>query len=213
MANVQTNEDMLHSRQVAEAAREAEWKGAGFLRELFLGKFRLDLIHPYPLARVRAPRVREVLRRDGALPPGEGRPGEDRRDRRVPADVIDGLRKLGAFGMKIPLEYGGLGLNQVEYGKVMQLVGSYDANITALLSAHQSIGVPQPLKLFGTEEQKKKYLPRIAKGAISAFALTEANVGSDPGAPRDDRGADRRRQALRPQRRRSSGARTAPSPS
>jgi alkylation response protein AidB-like acyl-CoA dehydrogenase len=62
----------------------------------------------------------------------------------------------------------------------MGLIGSRDANLTALLSAHQSIGVPQPLKLFGSEELKKKYLPRCARGAISAFALTEAMVGSDP---------------------------------
>src|SRR5438128_7711983 len=60
------------------------------------------------------------------------------------------------------------------------LLASYDGNLTALLSAHQSIGVPQPLILFGTEEQKQKYLPRVAKGEISAFALTEAGVGSDP---------------------------------
>ena len=62
----------------------------------------------------------------------------------------------------------------------MQLLGAHDGNLVALLSAHQSIGVPQPLKLFGTPEQKKKYLPRCAAGAICAFALTEAHVGSDP---------------------------------
>jgi hypothetical protein len=62
----------------------------------------------------------------------------------------------------------------------MELVGSYDGNVIALISAHQAIGVPQPVKLFGTEAQKKKFLPRCAKGAISAFALTEPAVGSDP---------------------------------
>ena len=97
-----------------------------------------------------------------------------------PPEIVDGLRELGAFGMKIPKEYGGLGFSQVEYGKAMQLLGSRDANLTALLSAHQSIGLPQPLKIFGTEEQKRQYLPRCAKGAISAFALTETIVGSDP---------------------------------
>src|SRR5690349_16681067 len=64
--------------------------------------------------------------------------------------------------------------------RAMELVGSYDGNLAAVLSAHQSIGVPQPLKLFGTVEQKAKYLPRCAAGAISAFALTEPGVGSDP---------------------------------
>ena len=97
-----------------------------------------------------------------------------------PEQVVDGLRKLGAFGMKIPNEYGGLGFTVAEYCKVMEMIGSADGNLGALLSAHQSIGVPQPLKLFGTPEQKKKYLPRCAAGAISAFALTEPHVGSDP---------------------------------
>ena len=103
--------------------------------------------------------------------------------------------------MKIPAEYGGLGMTQVEYGKVMQLLGSYDANLTALLSAHQSIGVPQPLKLFGSDELKRKYLPRIARGAITAFALTETDVGSDPARLATTCRAHRGRQALRPERR------------
>src|SRR5438046_9041339 len=60
------------------------------------------------------------------------------------------------------------------------LLGSWDANLTALISAHQSVGVPQPLRLFGTGEQKRKYLPRVARKEISAFALTEWNAGSDP---------------------------------
>jgi alkylation response protein AidB-like acyl-CoA dehydrogenase len=87
---------------------------------------------------------------------------------------------MGAFGIKIPTEYGGLGLSYASYVKAMGMVTSKDASITALLSAHQSIGLPQPLKLFGTEEQKKRFFPRLAKGAISAFALTEVDAGSDP---------------------------------
>jgi len=102
------------------------------------------------------------------------------REGKVPAPVIQKLRELGAFGMKVPQEYGGLGLSQREYSEVMKLISSWDGNLVVLLSAHQSIGVPQPLKLFGTKEQKKKYFPRLAKGAISAFALTEPQVGSDP---------------------------------
>ncbi|HTN52524.1 MAG TPA: acyl-CoA dehydrogenase family protein [Anaeromyxobacter sp.] len=173
-------DEIQKSRQVAEAAREAEWQGAGFLRDLFLGRLRLDLIHPYPLTGAGRPEFErwygefERFLREQVDPVAIDESGE------YPPALIDGLRKLGAFGMKVPTEYGGLGFNQVEYARVMQLLGSYDANLTALLSAHQSIGVPQPLKLFGSEELKKRYLPRIAKGAISAFALTEANVGSDP---------------------------------
>ena len=89
------------------------------------------------------------------------------REGKIPPEVIQGLRELGAFGIKIPHEYGGLGLSQYSYTHAIGLVTSVDGNLTALLSAAQSIGVPQPLKLFGTAEQKKKYLPRLAKGAIS----------------------------------------------
>jgi len=87
---------------------------------------------------------------------------------------------MGAFGIKIPEEYGGLGLAQLMYTKAVAKITSVDGSLTALVSASQSIGVPVPLKLFGTDAQKKQYLPRIAKGAISAFALTENHVGSDP---------------------------------
>jgi alkylation response protein AidB-like acyl-CoA dehydrogenase len=98
----------------------------------------------------------------------------------VPESLVQELREMGAFGIKIPREYGGLGLSQMSYIRAMELVTSKDGSIVALLSASQSIGVPQPLKLFGTEEQKKKFFPRLAKGAISAFALTEVDAGSDP---------------------------------
>ncbi|HET7039621.1 MAG TPA: acyl-CoA dehydrogenase family protein, partial [Gemmatimonadales bacterium] len=87
---------------------------------------------------------------------------------------------LGAFGMKIDEAYGGLGLSNLDYCRALMMLGSASPSVSALLSAHQSIGVPQPLKLFGTPEQKKKYFPRLARGEISAFALTEPGVGSDP---------------------------------
>ena len=167
------------SLKVAEASRQTEWEQPSFMRELFLGNFRLDLIHPYPLPKPDRPEfaafyasLQDLLRRTDSA--GIDATGE------YPEDVLDELRRLGAFGMKIPREYGGLGFTNVEYQRVMQLLGSTDGNLVALLSAHQSIGVPQPLKLFGTPAQKKKYLPRCAAGEISAFALTEAHVGSDP---------------------------------
>src|SRR5829696_103517 len=174
------NVSELESRKVAEASREKEWKQPSFLREMFLGNFRLDLIHPYPLAEQERPeftafyRAMKEFLRDQVDSVEIDATGE------YPESVVDGLRKLGAFGMKIPKKYGGLGFTNGEYQKVMQLLGSIDGNLSALLSAHQSIGVPQPLKLFGTEALKKKYLPRCAAGEISAFALTEAQVGSDP---------------------------------
>jgi alkylation response protein AidB-like acyl-CoA dehydrogenase len=181
MANeIVQNEELQKSREVAESSRETEWQGAGFMRDLFLGKFRPELIHPYPMVEGERPEFRRFYDALESFLRSEVDPLEIDETGEYPAHVLDGLRRLGAFGMKISQEYGGLGFNQIEYGKVMQLLGSYDANLTALLSAHQSIGVPQPLKVFGSEELKKKYLPRIAKGAISAFALTETVVGSDP---------------------------------
>ncbi len=168
------------SRQVAEQARQTEWEGKGFLRDIFLGKFQLDLIYPFPLTREERPEFVTFYRALEQFLMTEVDSAAIDLTGEYPDHVLDGLRKLGAFGMKIPKEYGGLGFNVAGYCKVMELIGSHDANILALLSAHQSIGVPQPLKLFGTSEQKKKYLPLCAAGAISAFALTEPHVGSDP---------------------------------
>jgi alkylation response protein AidB-like acyl-CoA dehydrogenase len=174
------NVSELEARQVAEAARETQWKHPSFIKELFLGNFRLDLIHPYPLTGGERPEFKEFYEKFKAFLKNEVDPAEIDRTGEYPEHVLDGLRKLGAFGMKVPKEYGGLGFTNVEYNRVMKLLGTYCGNVGALLSAHQSIGVPQPLKLFGTPEQKKKYLPRCAKGEISAFALTELGVGSDP---------------------------------
>ncbi|GAA3216728.1 acyl-CoA dehydrogenase family protein [Streptomyces thermocoprophilus] len=169
------------ARQVAEAAREQTWRKPSFAKELFLGRFRLDLIHPHPLPADEAvQRGEEFLDKlrdfvetkvDGAL---------IEREARIPDEIVDGLKELGAFGMKIDTKYGGLGLTQVYYNKALALVGSASPAIGVLLSAHQSIGVPQPLKLFGTQEQKERFLPRCARTDISAFLLTEPDVGSDP---------------------------------
>ena len=168
------------SRKVAEASREAAWEKPSFMKELFLGSFRLDLVHPFPLPTQERPEFAAFYEKMRDFLRDEVDPAEIDRTGEYPAAVVDGLRRLGAFGMKIPTKYGGLGFTNSEYNRIMTLIGSWDGNLGALLSAHQSIGVPQPLKLFGTEEQKKKYLPRCAAGEISAFALTEMDVGSDP---------------------------------
>ncbi len=178
-----TNHPQVTERQsleVAEASRQTEWTAPSFMRELFLGNFRLDLIHPFPLAGEPRPDFQSFYVELELFLKTEVDSARIDESGEYPPEVIDRLRRMGAFGMKIPKEYGGLGFNQVEYGRVMQLLGCYDGNLTALLSAHQSIGVPQPLKLFGSEQLKKKYLPRCAAGEISAFALTEPEVGSDP---------------------------------
>jgi len=171
------------ARAVAEAARETEWQAPSFVRELFEGNFRLDLIHPYPeIDPAEVERARPFMERLKRFMQEEVDSDRIDREGKIPAEVIKGLQEMGAFGIKIPEEYGGLGLSQTSYTHAIGLVTSQDGNLTALLSAAQSIGVPTPLKLFGTPAQKKQYLPRCAKGAISAFALTEPNVGSDPAA-------------------------------
>ncbi len=175
-----TTDAERHSRQVAEAARETKWNDASFMRDLFLGSFRTDLVFPYRAEPLERKEFRAFYDRFRELLVTQVDPVAIDTTGEYPQHVLEALSAMGAFGMKIPVEYGGLGFTQREYDRVMALVGSHDANVTALLSAHQSIGVPQPLKLFGTEEQKRKYLPRCARGAISGFALTEPGVGSDP---------------------------------
>ncbi|WP_327698027.1 acyl-CoA dehydrogenase family protein [Streptomyces sp. NBC_00459] len=169
------------ARQVAEAAREQGWRKPSFAKELFLGRFRLDLIHPHPLPDTEdAQRGEEFLAGLRDFCETKIDAARIEREARIPDEVINGLKELGALGMKIDTKYGGLGLTQVYYNKALALVGSANPALGALLSAHQSIGVPQPLKLFGTQEQKDEFLPRCARTDISAFLLTEPDVGSDP---------------------------------
>lgn len=169
------------ARQVAEAAREQDWRKPSFAKELFLGRFRLDLIHPHPMpADEDARRGEEFLAKLHDFCETKIDSARIEREAKIPDEVINGLKELGALGMKIDTKYGGLGLTQVYYNKALALVGSANPSIGALLSAHQSIGVPQPLKQFGTQEQKDEFLPRCARTDISAFLLTEPDVGSDP---------------------------------
>jgi alkylation response protein AidB-like acyl-CoA dehydrogenase len=169
------------ARQVAEEAREGEWKLPSFGRDLFLGRLRLDLIHPQPpLDDAAVARGERFLERLRAFLVESVDPLAIERDARIPDAVIDGLKELGALGMKVPEQYGGLGLSQVYYNRALALAGSMHASLSTLLSAHQSIGVAEPLLLFGTEEQKRRWLPLVARDHISAFLLTEPDVGSDP---------------------------------
>lgn len=132
------------ARQVAEAAREQKWERPSFAKGLYMGNFDWNLIHPHPLPDLDAAargaafmaRLREAIKDiDGSI---------IEREARVPDDVIRALRNVGAFGMKIPVEYGGVGLNLADYGRALVLVGSVNPSLGALLSAHQSSGCPSP---------------------------------------------------------------------
>src|SRR4051794_34654750 len=169
------------ARQVAEEARETEWKLPSFGKALFLGDFKLDLIHPQPEADPAAAEKGErFLSELREFLVNEVDPLLIEREAKIPDHVVDGLKRLGALGMKVPEQYGGLGLSQVYYNRALVLAGTWHSSLSTLLSAHQSIGVSQPLLLFGTEEQKQRWLPLVAKDHISAFLLTEPDVGSDP---------------------------------
>src|ERR1700749_887908 len=168
------------ARAVAEESRESGWDKPSLAKELFLGRFPLELIHPFPRpSDEEADRTEKFLAQlrefldtiDGSV---------IERDAQIPDEYVKGLAELGCFGMKIPTEYGGLGMSQVAYNRALMMVSTGHPSLGALLSAHQSIGVPEPLKLAGSEEQKRKFLPRCAAGAVSAFLLTEPDVGSDP---------------------------------
>lgn len=166
--------------EMAEAARD-ERNNTGLAAGLFFGTPDFAKLVPFPKQSVEdhdqgdafLMRLRRVLD-EHADPDAIDREGE------IPDELLEELAQLGAFGIKIPIKHGGLGLSQTNYSRAAMLLGGECGNLAALLSAHQSIGAPQPLILFGTEAQKAKYLPRCAKGEISAFALTESNVGSDP---------------------------------
>ncbi|MBA3845910.1 MAG: acyl-CoA dehydrogenase family protein [Planctomycetes bacterium] len=167
--------------EVAEGAREQEWKHPSLASQLFMGQFAADMVRDFPDQTPEEKKIGdEYVEKVGAFLEANLDPEEVDATRTVPQKVIDGLFEMGAFAMKVPVKYGGMGFTQVNYNRVMMMVSSFCASTAVLLSAHQSIGVPQPLKLFGTEEQKQKYFPRFRTGTISAFALTEPSVGSDP---------------------------------
>lgn len=175
------NEGQRAALEMTEAARDADSEKGSFAGGLFMGRCDLSRAFPFP---EQNPTDKDqgdaFLQRLEKFLKEKVNPDEIDRTGEVPPEVIAELGRMGAFGIKVATQYGGLGLSQTNYSRAAMLLGSYDANLTALVSAHQSIGVPQPLILFGTEEQKKKFLPRVAKGEISAFALTENGVGSDP---------------------------------
>ncbi len=172
---------VAEARDIAENAREATRAAPSFAAELFLGHLAEELVCPFPEqpsadAAVAGP----LLENLEAVLKAEIDPDAVERDDEIPAQAIERLKEAGAFRMKIPEAYGGLGFSQTNYGHAVALAASHCGAIAIWMSGHQSIGVSTPLKLFGTEAQKEAYLPRLASGDLSAFALTEPEAGSDP---------------------------------
>jgi alkylation response protein AidB-like acyl-CoA dehydrogenase len=179
--NKNRNIEEAKSIQVAEESREMDWKSKSFMGSMFMGDLDMSLAYPFP-EQTKTDREEgdAVIAKFEAWAKDHLDGDAIDKAQEIPPHVWKGIADLGLFGIKIPKEYGGLGLSQTNYVRILGAVAKYCGSTAATLSAHQSIGVPQPLKLFGTEAQKKKWLPRIAKGALSAFALTEPGAGSDP---------------------------------
>lgn len=167
--------------EVAEAAREAQWTSPSFAQQLFLGGFDGGQLTAFPDQTPEDKAIGDAfIARLEAYLRAHLDPEQVDATRTIPQEVIDELFRMGVFAMKVPKDYGGLGFSQVNYNRVMMMLATWCASTAVLVSAHQSIGVPQPLKLFGTEAQKKQWFPRFREHTISAFALTEPGVGSDP---------------------------------
>ena len=175
---------MVHAEQVfkgslaaAEASRDT--KGyAGFISGLFEGVVRRHLFRAYSLQAM-SPEAKEFKNKLRLVLIEKVDPERIDREGEISEEVFAALRQIGAFGIKIPKAYGGLGLSQTDYHTVATLLGGHDASSTVLLSAHNSIGVAEPLKLVGDASQKQRFLPRLARGEVSGFALTEKDAGCD----------------------------------
>jgi alkylation response protein AidB-like acyl-CoA dehydrogenase len=170
----------LEATKAVDEARVA-LRQPSFIAQLFAGEPDFALLRPFPeqptadraLGDQLCARVERFLldRVD---------PRQIERDAKIPGSVLEEMAGLGLFGMTIPPEHGGMGLSQTNYDRVLTLVASHCNILALVLSVHQSIGVSRPIMMFGTAEQQATWLPRLARGELSAFALTEPQIGSDP---------------------------------
>ena len=154
-----------------------------FMKSLFHGVVAEELIYPFPeMGRDERDNTNMILTSVRKFIENSVDPVKIDREQTISKQVLDGMKELGLFGMIIPQEHGGIGLSASSYARVMQEVASYDASLAVTLGAHQSIGL-KGILLFGTEEQRAEYLPKLASGEkIAAFALTEPSAGSDAAA-------------------------------
>ena len=177
------NEAEIQRQKEIKEAEELLFTGPqalGFAKGLFLGRFVADWVMPYP--RVPAAQQRELDKSvaevrqflDEHLDPTAIDRNAD-----IPRNIIEGLGRLGVLGMTAPAEYGGRGFSQMAYSKVLEEIGARCASTSVFTNAHHSIGI-RALLLFGTHEQKQKWLPKLVTGEqLGAFALTEKEAGSD----------------------------------
>lgn len=162
-----------------EAMMGPEPEAMGFAKNLFWGRYRNDLVSPYPVVSDAERRRCDALVAElEAYMKNEHPSIEIDRDQEIPDWVIRRLFDMGVMGMTVPEEYGGLGLGISSYNRVLETIGAYCGSTSVMVSAHQSIGC-KAIMLFGNEEQKKTYLPGVARKYLSAFCLSEPQVGSD----------------------------------
>lgn len=167
-------------KKVTRKAQKAP-ESNSFAMNLFRGHLKLDEVFPYPYAlnEEQSETLESLVDPTAKFFEEQNNPAQNDIDCKVPDDVMQGLKDLGAFGLQVPTEYDGLGLNNTQYARLTEIVGSHDLGVGITMGAHQSIGF-KGIILFGTPEQKAKYLPRLATGEIiAAFALTEPSSGSD----------------------------------
>jgi acyl-CoA dehydrogenase family protein 9 len=174
--------DAQRERQIKQA-EELFFSGPrhlGFAKALFFGRFNSGWVMPYPrLSDDELPRVAKALVEVGRFVVDELDPAEIDRQANIPRDIIRRLGSLGVLGMTVPEAYGGRGFSLSAYCRVMELIGSRCASTSVFINAHHSIGL-RALLLFGTEEQKRRWLPALVSGdQLAAFALTEPEAGSD----------------------------------
>jgi acyl-CoA dehydrogenase family protein 9 len=154
-----------------------------FMKSLFHGVIAESVIFPYPEpSQTEGDNLHAMLDSVRKFIASSVDSAKIDREHAIPPEVLDGLKKLGLFGMLIPPAYGGIGASTTTYARVMQEIAGVDPSLAVTLGAHQSIGL-KGILLFGTDAQKKKYLPALASGeSVAAFALTEPGAGSDAAA-------------------------------
>ena len=165
--------------QDIETMMGPEPEDMGFIKNVFWGRFREDLVFPYPReSKEERERCDELLEELEDYLENEHPRVEIDQEQYIPDWVIERLFDMGVMGMIIPKEYGGQGLGVTSYNRVLEMIGRYCASTAVMVSAHQSIGC-KALVMFGDEDQKEEYLPMVANEKLSAFCLSEPNVGSD----------------------------------